>query len=91
MVTRLKYRTRDPNGLNRGPGYYYLRGGFRKEFFKLPSGRVIGGPYYSKYSQKRDRKKKSQGWKTDIIGIPKEMANEFAHISDGDLKKKILR
>ena len=91
MVTRLKYEQKDPNGLGRGSGYYYLRGGLRKDFFKLPSGRVIGGPYYSKYSKKRDRKKKSQGWRTNIIGIPKKVANEYAHVSDGDLRKKILR
>ena len=90
-MTRLKYRSKDPNGLKRGAGYYYLRGGMRVGGFTLPSGKIINGPYYSKYSKKRDTARLSQGWKINKIGIPKKAASEFAHISDGILTKKILR
>ena len=92
-MTRLKYRSKDPNGLKRGAGYYYLRGGMRVGGFTLPSGKIINGPYYSKYSKKRDKNKVKgvSGSNIHPIGIPKKAASEFAHISDGILTKKILR
>lgn len=91
MVTKLKQYQRDPNGLGRGPGLYYLRGGKTTGSFTLPSGKKINGPYYSKYSQKRDRARKSQDWETDVVGIPKQTATAFAHIGDGNLKGKRWR
>ena len=97
MVTRLIKRKKDPNGLGRGPGLYYLRGGKRpgsnNHTYTMPNGRVktIKGPYYSKYSKTRDENILSSGWKTNKIGIPKMIASEFAHISDGNLKNKIRR
>ena len=97
MVTRLIRRTRDPNGLGRGPGFYYLRGGKRpsskNHTYKLANGQVktITGPYYSKYSQKRDTQRLSNGWQVNKIGVPKNIASKFAHVSDGNLIKKIRR
>jgi len=97
MVTRLKMYQRDPNGLGRGSGFYYLRGGKRKDSknhtYTLPNGQVktIKGPYYSKYSRELDKSVLSDGWKTNKIGIPKDVASKFAHVSDGNLKKKVRR
>lgn len=93
MVTRLKYKAKDPNGLKRGPGFYYLRGGVRSGKFTLPGGMVIKGAYYSKYSKSRDRHKVKgvSGSARHPVGIPKKAASEYAHISDGILTKKILR
>jgi len=97
MVTRLKRFQKDPNGLGRGPGLYYLRGGKRKDSknhtYTLPNGKIktIKGPYYSKYSKDIDRNTKAKGFKQDPIGLPKKVANEYAHIGDGPLKDKILR
>jgi hypothetical protein len=51
----IKYFSKDPNGLNRGAGAYYLR----------------GHGYYSKYSRTRDYKKLSKNWKVDRVGLPK--------------------
>jgi hypothetical protein len=91
MVTKLQSYKRDPNGLGRGPGLYYLRGGKTAGQFTLPSGKTVKGPYYSKYSQKRDSNRRSEGWKTDVVGIPKNVASRFAHISDGNLTGKRWR
>ena len=91
MVTRLIYRARDPNGLGRGPGYYYLRGGKRAGTFTLKSGKSVKGPYYSKYSSKRDTARLSQGWKVNKVGVPKKTASKYAHVSDGNLKNKVRR
>jgi len=97
MVTRLIRYKKDPNGLGRGPGYYYLRGGKRpnskNHTYTMPNGQVktIKGPYYSKYSKGRDSNRLSDGWNVNKIGIPKNVASKFAHVSDGDLKKKVRR
>jgi hypothetical protein len=93
MVTRLVKHTKDPNDLGRGPGYYYLRGGVspssKSHTYKMPNGTVktINGPYYSKYSVKRDEAKLSKGSEIHKIGIPKKIANEYAHITDGNLER----
>ncbi len=91
MVTRLTRFNKDPNGLDRGPGYYYLRGGMRAGSFTLPSGNKVKGPYYSKYSQGRDTARLSTGWKVDRIGVPKKTATVYGHVTDGNLKKRIRR
>ena len=91
MVTRLQYYTRDPNGLGRGKGYYYLRGGKRANSFTLKSGNKVQGPYYSKYSQTRDTARLATGWQVDRIGTPKAVAKKYAHVADGDLPKRVRR
>lgn len=65
MVTPIKFFKRDPNNKGRGAGVYYHR----------------GDGYYSKYSRERDRKKKSMGWKVDLIGLPK--ATRWPQVTDG--------
>ena len=91
MVTRLIRFSKDPNGLGRGPGYYYLRGGKRAGNFTLKSGVKVTGPYYSKYSQTRDNARLSTGWKIDRVGTPKKTAKKYAHVTDGELTKRIRR
>lgn len=91
MVTRLTRFSRDPNGLGRGPGLYYLRGGKRAGEFTLPSGKTVRGPYYSKYSQKRDTSRLSTGWRVDKIGLPKKVAQRYAHVTDGQLNQRVRR
>lgn len=97
MPQRLEFRKRDPNDLGRGEGYYYLRGGktpgSKNHTYTMPNGKVkvIKGPYYSKYSKKRDANTKSTGYKKHKTGIPTFMAKKYAHVSDGDLKKNIQR
>ena len=91
MVTRLTRFSKDPNGLGRGSGYYYLRGGKRAGGFTLQSGTKVTGPYYSKYSQSRDTARLSKGWEVDRIGIPKKVASKYAHVTDGNLTKRIRR
>lgn len=91
MVSRLEHFRKDPNGLGRGPGKYYLRGGKRVGSFSLPSGTKVKGAYYSKYSSKRDTTKLSKGWKVSKIGIPTKLASKFAHVTDGHLNKRIRR
>jgi len=54
MVTRLKFFSKDPNGLDRGKGYYYHR----------------GKGYYSKYDKERDANKKSKGYRVSNVGKP---------------------
>ena len=88
MVTRLFYRSKDPNGLGRGAGYYYLRGGKHNGGFTLKSGKHVSGAYYSKYSKKRDRNRLSKGWRTDKVGVPKKAASRYAHVTDGNLNRK---
>lgn len=97
MVTRLQRFSRDPNGLGRGAGLYYLRGGKRKDSknhtYTMPNGEVktIKGPYYSKYSKDRDRATKSTGWRQNLVGRPPKLANKFAHVTDGDISKRYRR
>jgi len=91
MVTRLTQFKTDPNGLGRGPGYYYLRGGKRAGKFELKSGNKVNGPYYSKYSQSRDTARLSTGWKIDRVGSPKAVAKKFAHVTDGKLNERVRR
>ena len=91
MVTRLTRFRSDPNKLGRGEGYYYLRGGKRAGSFTLKSGVSVQGPYYSKYSQKRDTAKLSKGWKTHKVGVPKKVATKYAHVTDGFLNQRINR
>ena len=91
MVTRLFRFSKDPNGLGRGAGYYYLRGGKRAGSFTLPSGNKVKGPYYSKYSQSRDTARLSTGWKVDRVGIPTATAKKYGHVTDGQLQKRIRR
>ena len=69
MPGSLKYYRRDPNKKGRGTGLYYHR----------------GNGVYSKYSQKRDKKKKSKGWKVDKIGKPD--STRIPHTSDGVLPR----
>lgn len=90
MVTKQKYYSRDPNGLGRGPGMYYLRGGKRSGSFTLPSGKTIDGPYYSKYCEDRDAARFSSGSRKCPIGQPKEL-RKFAHVGDGNLARKRRR
>lgn len=95
MPTKLKFFTRDPNGLNRGSGLYYLRGGKSSPYLisrpnskdKRPKG-YASGPYYSKYSQSRDKAKKSRGYDIDPVGIPRNVAKNYAHLTDGNLNKR---
>ena len=54
MPSSLRYFKRDPNGLRRGEGVYYLR----------------GKGYYSKYSIGRDRKILAKGHKISKVGVP---------------------
>jgi hypothetical protein len=75
----------DPNGLGRGAGYYYLRGGKRDGNYTLPSGRVVKGPYYSKYDVDRDHNIYSRGHKVDKVGVPKEDVFAYGHTTDGNL------
>ena len=97
MVTRLTFRKTDPNGLGRGEGYYYLRGGKRPDSknhtYKMPDGTIktIKGPYYSKYSKETVKKTLSTGWRNNKIGIPNKLANVYGHVTDGELKKRIRR
>jgi hypothetical protein len=80
MPGSLSYKGYDPNYqrgpeifrvlFDRGKGYYYHR----------------GHGQYSKYSTARDAKKKSTGWETNIIGLPK--SNKLLHISDGWIKRR---
>jgi hypothetical protein len=67
MVTAIKYFSKDPNSFGRGAGVYYHR----------------GHGIYSKYSRDRDKKKLSNGWKIDKIGLPKN--TRHPHISDGKI------
>ena len=73
MPSRLRYYSKDPNGKQRGRGYYYRR--------KTEDGE----PVYSKYSRERDMKKKSKGWRTDKVGLPKTTV--IPHTSDGRLRR----
>lgn len=57
--------------------------------FELPSGKVIKGPYYSKYSKSRDKATKSTGYNTHKIGMPARIASKYAHVSDGELRKNM--
>lgn len=97
MVTKLQYRETDPNGLGRGEGYYYLRGGknpgSKNHTYTLPNGqtKTITGPYYSKYSKSRDEARLSKGWQVNKIGVPKKTANKYGHVTDGQLQKRIRR
>ena len=91
MVTTQVYRHKDPNGLGRGAGYYYLRGGKRAGSFTLPSGVTVKGAYYSKYNKKLDRERKSTGWKVDRVGTPPKLTRRFAHVSDGHLMDRVRR
>jgi len=91
MVTRLSRYPKDPNGLGRGPGYYYLRGGKTEGSFTLPSGITVKGAYYSKYSKSRDAARMSDGYKIDKVGKPMKLASKYAHVSDGNLRSKIRR
>lgn len=85
MPSRMKQYSRDPNGLGRGPGYYYLRGGSRSGSYTLPSGRTVKGPYYSKYDVDRDRNIYSSGHKVDKVGVPVEDVFAYGHTTDGNL------
>lgn len=91
MVTRLTYFRKDPNGLDRGAGYYYLRGGKRAGQFTLKSGNKVNGPYYSKYAKGRDNARLSLGWKIDRIGLPKKVAKKYAHVTDGKILDRLWR
>lgn len=86
MPTEMKWRQKDPNGLGRGSGWYYLRGGKRSGKFTLPSGETFNGPYYSKYSREVDKQTASTGAKFHPVGVPKNLANKYAHVTDGQLK-----
>jgi hypothetical protein len=89
MVQKQKFFNRDPNGLGRGSGYYYARGGVRDGYYVLPSGKRIKGTYFSKYEESRDVNRKSQDWRIDNVGIPKNnFFKAYRHIGDGDLRKK---
>lgn len=85
MPSRMIKYAVDPNGLGRGAGYYYLRGGKRDGSFTLPSGRVVKGAYYSKYDVDRDHNIYSSGYKVDKVGIPKEDVFAYGHTTDGNL------
>ena len=90
MVSPIRRRSKDPNGLDRGPGLYYLRGGKHKGSFTLPrSGVTVKGAYYSKYTKEADFAKKSNGWEQNRIGAPSKVANVYGHATDGDLGKKL--
>ena len=89
MGTRLIYYKRDPNGLGRGSGYYYLRAGKAAGGFTLPSGNSVTGAYYSKYSRSRDNARLSKGWKIHKVGTPKKIATKYAHVTDGNLNKRM--
>lgn len=79
MPPPLKRFLKDPNGLNRGEGVYYRR----NQYYK---GRNFGlRGYFSKYSIERDRKKKSSGFKVNLVGVPKR--SRLLHTSDGRLPK----
>ena len=69
MVAPLKFYRQDPNGKGRGRGAYYHR----------------GNGVYSKYSQARDLKKKSKGWRKDKIGLPVDRRTSIPHTGDGTL------
>ena len=94
MVTRLEKFLKDPNfhgvqGKDRGSGYYYLRGGKTTPF--TMNGKVFKKPYYSKYSKVRDYNKKSTGFEIDRIGKPPKFAKAFAHVTDGNINKRVRR
>lgn len=91
MVSKLEYFVKDPNGLKRGKGYYYLRGGKHAGKFVLKSGLKVKGAYYSKYSAKRDTAKLSTGWRVNKIGTPPKVAKKYAHVTDGVLTKRVRR
>ena len=96
MVMQLKRLSRDPNASAikksgrepRGPGLYYYRS--QKRLIKgVGNGKdvwVTDG-YYSRYSEKRDKNTLSEKWKVDKIGIPKDVARKYAHITDGDITR----
>lgn len=94
MVTKLTQFKTDPNGLGRGAGLYYLRGGVSSPYKISRDGKRVkpkgytSGRYYSKYCPERDENKLSDGWRTHKIGTPKKTADKYAHVSDGDLTRK---
>jgi len=95
MPTKLTFYNRDPNGLGRGPGLYYLRGGKRTPYKivrkdsanKKPKG-YSGGAYYSKYTESIDKARKSKGYDVHPVGVPKNVAKNYAHLTDGKLNRK---
>jgi len=92
MPSKQRFLRKDPNGLGRGSGRYYLRGGKTKESnhsFTLPSGKVIKGPYYSKYSESIDKATKSKGYKNHKVGMPKKAKTNLAHVTDGNIFKNM--
>ena len=95
MPTKLKYYARDPNGLGRGSGIYYLRGGSvtpyrisRKNSINKKPKNYSGGAYYSKYTESIDKARKSKGYEVDPVGMPKNVAKNYAHLTDGNLNKR---
>lgn len=96
MPTRLKRFSSDPNGLGRGPGFYYLRGG-KSAPYKItrdkntrvkPKG-YISGPYYSKYSADIDESTVSRGYAQHKVGAPPRVADRYAHITDGNIRENM--
>lgn len=77
MVSPLKFFKRDPNGLGRGEGIYYLR----------------GNKYYSKYNPSRDSKIKAKGYKQSKVGYSinkrtgKRQGSSIQHTTDGKLNR----
>lgn len=74
MPGGIKYFGKDPNGLGRGSGAYYLR----------------GKGYYSKYDVGRDKKKRSKGYNIDPVGFKllssgKHIKSHIPQITDGKI------
>lgn len=91
MPTKLVRFQNDPNGLGRGAGLYYLRGG-KSTPYKINRGNkrvkpkgYSKGPYYSKYSPEIDAATVSRGYAQSPIGIPPKVASKYAHVTDGDI------
>ncbi len=78
MPARIVHFRSDPNGLGRGGGIYYRRGPSYK-------GKSYAGGYYSKYSAKIDKARKSKGYNIHPIGLPKK--TKIPHTSDGRLSR----
>jgi len=69
MPSPLRFFRTDPNKKGRGTGIYYLR----------------AKGYYSMYDIERDRRKKSKGWRKNIVGSPKK--SSILHTGDGVLPR----
>lgn len=79
MPASIKHFRRDPNDLGRGSGLYYRRAATYK-------GKRYPGGYYSKYSEGRDKARKSTGFNIHPIGLPRE--TRLPHTMDGNVRRR---